>query len=161
MQTDKVILIAEDDLGQYLLTQRCILRAGIENEMVGFQDGAELLEYLDECLNSGHHNSGDFILLLDLNMPKVDGLEVLKRIKQSCQLKDIHVIVLTASNNIDDVKHCLAYNCDDYVVKPADDKLIEAIREADNKLIEAITEADNVSRQQKWHRLRDLVSGRL
>jgi CheY-like chemotaxis protein len=127
-----VILLVEDDEAHVMLIIRSLRDTKVENEIYCVTDGEEALDYL--------FRRGDYatvtksprpdLILLDLRLPKLDGLEVLKQIKDSDKLKDIPVVILTTSENeIDMVK---AYEChaNSYLVKPVDfNKFNEMIQE--------------------------------
>ena len=127
-----VILLVEDDEAHVMLIIRSLRDAKVENEIYCVTDGEEALDYL---FHRGDYTSvtkspRPDLILLDLRLPKLDGLEVLKQIKDSDKLKDIPVVILTTcENEIDMVK---AYEChaNSYLVKPVDfNKFNEMIRE--------------------------------
>lgn len=130
MQNDVVILIAEDDLASFTLTKRCLVRAGIANEIKRFADGREILDFFfpDGGL-SDFDNNRKYLLLLDIRMPKVDGLEVLDKMKRNDHLKDIPVIIVTTSDAPENVHRCHNLGCDHYIVKPITEKFLEVIEE--------------------------------
>jgi CheY-like chemotaxis protein len=111
MKTD-FILIAEDD-GDDQLLFKTVLRENFENtEVLFFQDGAELLRFLDQ--------SKDFpsCIFMDLNMPKLNGLEALCYLKSRNEFCHIPVIILSTSNNHIDIEKCIKNGAASYVVKP-------------------------------------------
>jgi len=121
MKKDVVILIAEDDKGHYELIKRNLWRSCVENEMVHFKDGQEILDFLFK-LGQGYHREDDcsYILLLDIRMPKVDGIEVLRRIKEDGQLKRIPVIMVTTTDDMAEIERCYSMGCSFYIHKPGD-----------------------------------------
>lgn len=126
MDKDAVILVAEDEDGHFALIQKNLFRAGLDNEIIRFTDGQQILDFFGDD-HSRLHNK--YILLLDLRMPKVSGFEVLKRLKSHPKLKAIPVIVLTTANTPHDIQQCHELGCALYVVKPVEyDSLVEAIR---------------------------------
>ncbi len=121
MKKEANILIAEDNKEHFELIRKNLLRAGVCNKMLNFTDGQEILSFLfdmDEGFE-GEHNSREYILLLNLNLPKVDGVKVLEKIKQDMQLKKIPVIILTATDDRHTIERCHNLGCSTYIVKPA------------------------------------------
>ena len=119
MRKELVILMAEDNRGHFVLTQNYFARMGVRNELVWFADGQETIDYL--FTSDGHaklHPGKEFILFLDIRMPKVDGWEVLKRIKASPKLKDMPVVMLTALENPEDIQRSRDLGCAAYIIKP-------------------------------------------
>src|SRR5205823_2865116 len=95
-----IILLAEDDDGHASLVARNLKRAGIVNEIKHVRDGQEALDYLFcEGTHADRAPDGPILLLLDLNMPRVDGIEVLRRVKADEQTARIPVIVLTTTDD--------------------------------------------------------------
>jgi CheY-like chemotaxis protein len=131
MVDDVVILIVEDDDGHARLTEKNLRRAGIKNEMLRFKDGQEILDFLfrnDE--GDEKENQAAYLLLLDIRMPKIDGVEVLRQIKQDGELRKIPVIMLTTMDDPREVEACHQLGCSHYIVKPvAYDKFAEVLRQ--------------------------------
>ncbi|MBW8039974.1 MAG: response regulator [Planctomycetes bacterium] len=121
MKKEDVILIAEGDKRHYELIRKNLLRAGICNKMLCLADGQEIQNFLFDMDNGskGEHDNQEYILLLDLNIPGVDGVEVLEKIKKDTKLKKIPVIILTAADDQDIIERCHDLGCSTYVVKPA------------------------------------------
>ena len=121
MQTDAVILIAEDDKGHFLLVKKNLWRSCVENDILHFKDGQEVLDFLfgggDRSERQAH---GCYLLILDIRMPKVDGHEVLRRIKADHHLRKIPVIMLTTTGQVSEIDRCYKLGCSFYVVKPVD-----------------------------------------
>ena len=94
------ILVAEDDEGHKSLIVRNLRRAGIINEIICFKNGQETLDFLYQGVD-GHRHSEDskYILLLDIRMPVVDGIEVLRRLKQDVELAKIPVTMITTTDD--------------------------------------------------------------
>ncbi len=121
------ILIVEDNKEHFELIRKNLLLAGVCNEIVNFADAQEILGFLfdmDEGFE-GKHNSHEYILLLDLNLPKVDGVKVLEKIKQDMQLKKIPVIILTATDDRHTIDRCYNLGCSTYIVKPTEHRDFE------------------------------------
>ena len=117
----KDILLVEDDPQDMELTLAALAEHHLANKVVTVGDGAEALDYLYCRGRFKSRASGNPILmLLDLKMPKVNGLEVLKVIKADVQLKFIPVVVLSSSREARDVVGCYKYGANAYVVKPVD-----------------------------------------
>ncbi len=120
MKKETNILIAEDNKEHFELIRKNLLRAGVCNELLNFADGQEILAFLfdmDEGFE-GKHNSHKYILLLNLNLPKVDGVQVLEKIKQDMKFKKIPVIILTATDDQHTIERCHNLGCSTYIVKP-------------------------------------------
>jgi CheY-like chemotaxis protein len=126
------ILLAEDNKRDADLTMRALQRKNFSNKIVWVQDGEEALDYLFARGNYSHRsvNNKPKVVLLDLKMPKVDGLEVLKEIRRSEKLKDIPVVMLTSSNEEKDIVKSYGYGTNSYIVKPVDfEKFMDAVED--------------------------------
>jgi CheY-like chemotaxis protein len=129
---EKMILLVEDNAADVTLTIRAIKRANIANEMVVARDGAEALDYL---FGTGQYRGRDInqlpvVVLLDLKLPKIDGIEVLKQIRANPVTQLLPVVVLTSSKEESDVTTCYKYNCNSYVRKPVDfNQFAEAVKQ--------------------------------
>lgn len=125
-----MILLAEDDDGHASLIQRNLKRAGIVNEIVRARDGQEALDFVrSEGPYAGRVPDGPLLLLLDINMPRVDGIEVLRRLKAEPRTAHIPVIVLTTTDDPREVQRCYDLGCSVYVTKPiAYDAFAEALQ---------------------------------
>jgi DNA-binding response OmpR family regulator len=124
-----VILMAEDDDGHAGLIRRNLKRSGISNEIIHFRDGAEAMDYIMGIKNDiGTSKEKTYLLLLDIRMPKLDGLEVLKRIKADDDLKTMPVLMLTTTDDPKEVKRCHELGCSNYITKPIEyDAFVEAV----------------------------------
>ncbi len=121
MNTSTVILIAEDDKGHFELVKRNLWLTCFDNEILHFKDGQEVLDFLFKANCPPHReNNKSYILLLDIRMPKVDGREVLRQIKQDSELRKIPVVMLTTTNDQSEIDTCYDLGCSFYMVKPAD-----------------------------------------
>jgi CheY-like chemotaxis protein len=129
VKKEVVILIAEDDEAHVTLIQRNLKRAGITNEQLLFKDGQETLDFL-YCRGERQRARGtSYMLLLDIKMPNVDGVEVLRQVKEDPDLKRMPVIMVTTTDDPREVDHCHELGCSSYVTKPVDyEKFVEAIR---------------------------------
>lgn len=130
MITDSlVIVLAEDDAGHAQLVKRNLQRAGIANEIVHVTDGQEALDYVFR--KGGHTGRAGqpMLLLLDINMPRIDGVEVLRQVKQNDALNKIPVIMLTTTDDPREIERCYELGCNVYITKPvAYEAFVEAIR---------------------------------
>lgn len=125
------ILMVEDDPKDVELTLTALDEYNLANEVVVTRDGAEALDYLYSRGNFTTRSNGNpAVLLLDLKLPKVDGLEVLQQIKSDEKLKMIPVVVLTSSHEEKDMVASYKLGVNAYVVKPVDfHEFVNAIRE--------------------------------
>src|SRR4030042_3038719 len=121
MKKKGVILIAEDDEGHFELIKRSLQRAGVCNQILRFADGQETLDFLF-VRGDGPKRETDreYLLLLDIRMPKIDGIEVLEKVKQDPELKKIPVIMLTPTDDPRTVERCHKLGCSVYIVKPVE-----------------------------------------
>jgi two-component system response regulator len=119
---NKVILLVEDNASDEKLTILAFKTCGVANEVVVVRDGAAALDYL---FAAGKHSDRDAsvlpsVVLLDLKLPKVDGLEVLRRLRADERTKLLAVVVLTASKEEEDVLRSYSLGANAYVRKPVD-----------------------------------------
>lgn len=125
MEDDFTILIAEDNLGHFVLTKKCLEKAHFSEDIVHLSDGQIAYDYLQcHCSNCDHEK---YLLLLDIRMPKIDGIEILKRMKEDANMKDIPVVVVSTSDNPAHMKQCKELGCNDYIVKPLDGSFSDTI----------------------------------
>lgn len=125
------IILAEDDDGHATLIQRNLKRAGLANGFHRVKDGVEALDLLR---GQGAYEStqiqGDFLLLLDINMPRIDGIEVLRQVKTDPALSKTPVIMLTTTDDPREVERCYELGCNVYITKPIEyDKFVGAIQQ--------------------------------
>ncbi len=125
------ILVAEDDDGHARLIQRNLKRAGIANPIRRFADGQEALDFLfDEGEGDGRTPGRAYLLLLDIRMPRVDGVEVLRRIKSHEQLRKMPVLMLTTTDDPREIENCHSIGCSNYITKPVEyDRFIDVVRQ--------------------------------
>jgi CheY-like chemotaxis protein len=131
MHESVIILVAEDDEGHAKLIKKNMSRAGIVNQVMLFRDGQEILDFLFRHGDSPHRERGAaYVLLLDIRMPKVDGIEVLRQIKADEELRKLPVIMVTTTDDPREVANCHALGCSSYLTKPVDyDSFVSAIRQ--------------------------------
>ncbi len=119
MNHQVTILIAEDDPGHASLIERNLRRAGIHNPIHRFADGQEILDFFFSDASPRRREPGaGYLTLLDIRMPKVDGIEVLARLKQNDETKKMPVIMLTTTDDPREIDRCHALGCNQYVTKP-------------------------------------------
>lgn len=126
----KTILLVEDNPNDEMLTIRALKKNNILNEVIVARDGAQALDYLfAEGVHEGRDlNNQPQVILLDLKLPKVDGHEVLKRIKSDERTKLLPVVVLTTSSEDQDVISSYQLGANSYIRKPVDfDQFIKAV----------------------------------
>jgi len=131
MNKEVIVLLAEDDPGHASLIRRNLARAGLTNQIIHFKDGQEILDFLfQRSADSKREPHTSYLLLLDIRMPKVDGVEVLRQIKQDKELRKMPIIMITTTDDPREVEHCHSLGCSHYIVKPIDyDRFVEAIRQ--------------------------------
>ena len=126
-----VILLAEDDPGDQELTRRALEQSKIRNELHIVEDGEEALDYL---LRRGKYEDPvsspkPDLMLLDLNMPKMDGKQLLKEMRDDPRLRRIPVVTLTTSKQENDIIHTYDLGANSYIIKPVNmDQFINAIK---------------------------------
>lgn len=113
-----IILLVEDDEGHAQLIRERFANAGVSNEIRRFLDGAEAWKFLTGA-GPGFRESGrQYLMLLDIRMPGMDGVELLRRIKRDETLKKMPVIMLTTTDDPREVDACYALGCNSYLTKP-------------------------------------------
>lgn len=129
---NRIILLVEDDPDHEALTLRALRRSNVRNEVVVTHDGAEALDYL---FGQGLYAERDLRILphfvvLDLKLPRIDGLEVLQRMRADERTKLLPVVVLSSSDEERDMVACYSQGANSYVRKPVDfNQFIEAARQ--------------------------------
>ncbi|MBA4375283.1 MAG: two-component system response regulator [Anaerolinea sp.] len=119
------VLLVEDNAMEADLTLRAFTRINFINPVEILRDGAAVLELLEQW-KTGASLPG--LILLDINLPKVTGLEVLRKIKSTTQTSNIPIVVLTSSTNENDIKFAYEYGANSYIIKPVDyDKFVELV----------------------------------
>lgn len=119
MTTEVVILIAEDDDGHARLIEKNLSRAGLHNPIERFSNGQQILDFLfQRSADRQRSPETPYLLLLDIRMPQVDGVEVLRQIKADPELRKMPVIMLTTTDDPREVERCHALGCSTYIVKP-------------------------------------------
>jgi CheY-like chemotaxis protein len=115
------IFLVEDDPGHAVLIEKNLRRAGISNGIVAVDDGQKAVDYLlNKDGGEGSEHQEPLIILLDLNLPVLDGYQVLKIIKNDERTRKIPVIILTTTDNPAEVAKCYELGCNVYVTKPVE-----------------------------------------
>lgn len=118
---DAVILLVEDDPGHAVLIEKNLRRGGIANTLVTVNDGQKAVDFLlNREGHKGDTNPARLVILLDLNMPSLDGYQVLKIIKTDERTRQIPVIMLSTTDNPVEVAKCYELGCNVYVTKPVE-----------------------------------------
>lgn len=125
------LILAEDDDGHASLVRRNLQRVGFAHPIVRVCDGQELLDYIDARGAYADRPTGDWIVLLDINMPRIDGVEALRRLKDDGRTDKIPVIILTTTDDPREIERCYEFGCNVYITKPVE---YEAFVEAVNSL---------------------------
>ena len=126
MSKEVVIVIAEDDTGHANLIKRNIRRAGFKNEIKHFIDGEQTLDYFFG--DASDLNRQAYLLLLDIRMPKIDGISVLSKLRQSLPQINIPIIIITTTDDPHEIEKCYALGCNSYMVKPLEyNNFVEAL----------------------------------
>ncbi len=121
MNPGTTVLIAEDDDGHAALIEKNLRRAGVEKLCHRLRDGQEALEYFFQADKTQPGKTWNrYLLLLDINLPRVNGIEVLRRIKRHEVLKNVPVLMLSTTDNPDEVETCHAIGCNFYLTKPTE-----------------------------------------
>jgi CheY-like chemotaxis protein len=131
MTTPVTIIMIEDDEGHARLIERNIRRSGVNNEIIPFSNGTDALAYLFAKDNSGPAHKGQALLiLLDLNLPDMTGTDILRQLKESKHFKSTPVVVLTTTDDAQEIKRCYELGCSVYITKPVNyESFANAIRQ--------------------------------
>lgn len=118
-----IILVAEDDDGHAELIIEGLRDSGLNNKIIRFADGLELWNFLlNFCQEEKLKKNIEYLILLDINMPRMDGMEVLEKIKSDDCLKEIPIMMLTTTDDPHEIEKCYQLGCNVYVTKPVDFK---------------------------------------
>jgi len=129
---EKIILLVEDNPDDVTLTERALKKSHILNKLIVTKDGAEALDFI---FGTGTYSDRDMsimpeVVLLDLKLPKIDGLEVLKQIRSDQRTKLLPVVILTSSKEEKDLINGYTLGANSYIRKPVNfNQLVEAIRQ--------------------------------
>lgn len=114
------IILVEDSDYDAELAMRALARVNLHKNLLHLRDGAEALDYFFGVRNEDEAFKLPRLVLMDLKMPKVNGIEVLQKVKSSDKTKTIPVVVLSSSNQEKDIEACYRYGANSYVVKPVE-----------------------------------------
>jgi|SRR5581483_4193005 len=125
------IVMVEDDEGHARLIEKNIRRAGVTNPIKPFSNGTEAVKFLFGADGSGATNAGrPLLVLLDLNLPDMTGVDILKRVKTNEHLKRVPVVVLTTTDDAVEIQRCYDLGCNVYITKPVNyENFANAIRQ--------------------------------
>lgn len=131
MNKPVTIVMIEDDEGHARLIERNIRRSGVNNEIVPFTNGTAAVNYLFGKDGEGLDRRGEALLiLLDLNLPDMTGIEILRQVKVNKYLKCAPVVVLTTTDDSQEIKRCYELGCNVYITKPVNyESFANAIRQ--------------------------------
>lgn len=127
---DVTILLVEDDPGHARLVEKNLRRANFANPIVKLSDGGQAMDYLfRKGPYSGDTAPANLLVLLDLNLPVMDGYQVLRHMKENASTQRIPVIILTTTDDEREVERCYDLGCNVYITKPVDyEGFSEAVR---------------------------------
>jgi CheY-like chemotaxis protein len=116
-----IILVAEDDDGHAELILEGLVESGVRNRIVRFSNGQQVWDFLSGTgTGAVREPEKNYLLLLDINMPVMDGIEVLRRMKSNNELREVPVIMLTTTDDPREVEVCYKIGCNIYISKPVD-----------------------------------------
>jgi CheY-like chemotaxis protein len=127
-----LIVLVDDDDGHAALVERNLKRIGVSNAILRLKDGQEALDFLSDQTGAPPRNpSQSVLLLLDIKMPRVDGVEVLRQLKSRPETALIPVIILTTTDDPRAIQRCYKLGCSVYITRPVD---YQAFVDAINRL---------------------------
>ena len=131
MANPVTIVMIEDDEGHARLIERNIRRSGVNNEIMPFSDGTSAVNSLFGKDGTGvQHKGHALLILLDLNLPDMTGIEILRQVKENKYLKSTPVVVLTTTDDSHEIKRCYELGCNVYITKPVNyESFANAIRQ--------------------------------
>jgi CheY-like chemotaxis protein len=130
------ILLAEDDAGHARLIEKNLRRANLSNQIIKFEDGQQLVDCLfDDIKYNEPHCPAVFLVVLDLNLPGLSGYQVLERMKSDRRTRHVPVVILTTTEDPQEIYRCYRLGCNVYITKPVEyDQFCEAIHRLGNFL---------------------------
>ena len=125
------IIMIEDDEGHARLIERNIRRSGVNNEIIPFTNGTDAMKHLfGSDGTAAQHKGRALLILLDLNLPDMTGIDILRQIKENKYLKTVPVVVLTTTDDSHEIKRCYDLGCNVYITKPVNyESFANAIRQ--------------------------------
>jgi DNA-binding response OmpR family regulator len=129
--TPVTIVMIEDDEGHARLIERNIRRSGVNNEIIPFTNGTDAMKHLFGSDGSAvQHKGRALLILLDLNLPDMTGIDILRQIRENKYLKTAPVVVLTTTDDSREIKRCYEMGCNVYITKPVNyESFANAIRQ--------------------------------
>ncbi|GEM_PF-1799732 len=127
MEIKNVILLAEDDESHFILETIALRKAGINDDIIRFSDGNEVLNFFMNSDNFSKENI-KYILLMDVKLPKFDGIEIMKKLKSNIEFKNTPFFLISACQTEENIKLFNEYGCSGYITKPMDDSSIKMIQ---------------------------------
>jgi CheY-like chemotaxis protein len=130
------LLIADDDDGHAELIQDLLREVGMSHPVVRCRDGQEVLDLLGGRGSLQLESGQGYVLLLDIRMPRVDGVQVLRQVKADARWRDIPTIMLTTTDDPREIQTCYRLGCNCYIAKPIDfDRFAEVLRQLGRMLM--------------------------
>ena len=118
MKSEPIILLSEDDVGHAGLILSSLKDAGITNDILCFENGEDTLDFLFKRGSEPYREDEvSYVLLLDIRLPGIDGTEVLRQVKKDKWVNHIPIIMLSVSDNNEEIEQCRRMGCDNYFVK--------------------------------------------
>lgn len=114
------ILVVEDNDGHAELIMEQLRETGVVNPMIRFRDGQEIWDFLSKKSKVCRDSNKQYLMLLDIRMPRMDGVEVLRKVKSDDELKKIPVVMLTTTDDPLEIDGCYKLGCNFYITKPVD-----------------------------------------
>jgi CheY-like chemotaxis protein len=118
MDNSAPILVAEDNDDDFFFFRRAVRAAGLENAVLRFRDGSELVDFLQKLRPNEQRSKTPWLLFIDISMPMMNGFEVLEWIAQQQQAPSFVSVILSGSSRPEDIKRALALGAQEYLVKP-------------------------------------------
>jgi CheY-like chemotaxis protein len=131
MTNPVTIIMVEDDEGHARLIERNIRRSGVNNEIVPFTTGTEAIAYLfGTDGGASPHKGKALLILLDLNLPDMTGIEILRQVKENKHLRSAPVVILTTTDDSQEIQRCYELGCNVYITKPVNyESFANAVRQ--------------------------------
>lgn len=120
MRQNFTIIVADDDEGHAVLVKRNLTRMGALNPVVHFSDGEEVVQFFTRLCSDSPESCDNYLILLDIKMPRLDGIEVLERLKTNKATEKIPVIMITTTDNPKEIARCHSLGCNNFLNKPID-----------------------------------------
>lgn len=125
---NRIIVIVEDDEGHAILIRQNLEAAGLQKRFMMFRDGQAALDFFLKPTGSAAQVGQTYLMLLDIRMPKVDGVEVLRQLKADPRTRQLPIVMLTTTDDVREVERCHALGCNAYLQKPVDyDRFAEVV----------------------------------